>query len=270
MRWRYGRSRNEVDSRQVSSEVYTCMLIYIHTYMACAYIYIFTHRILFAEHRIKEKLQSHATSVFEDAMLARAQCHKELILDRMERISTVSNVSRRKHDRTCRKWFKDILNCLIGKPAFDEVGLDLSADKLKTTKETRWKFNRANHWKPCTRRESHPHAPSFLRMDEVCVWACVHVCMSWSAWCRLPLTFTFTLTHAEGVFGAQLLEQWFKEFVKVANRGMSMTKGVHVCYAYALYVCIIINCVPHIPFHLFTSGYAVAHDVWLLGCWMAD
>ena len=65
-------------------------------------------RIVAAEHRLKTSDDVRATTILEDLLLARAQWAQPLILDRMERISTLSKVSKRKHDRTHRRWFGDI------------------------------------------------------------------------------------------------------------------------------------------------------------------
>ena len=146
-------------------------------------------RIVAAEHRLKASDDVRATTILEDLLLARAQWAQPLILDRMERISTLSKVSKRKHDRTHRRWFGDILTGLISKPVFDDVDMDLSANRLYATKKVRWESNRARHWKPCTRSKLHPDAASCLRMEEV-----------------------------------PYLEQIFEEFSTIFNRGMAMTR----------------------------------------------
>lgn len=146
-------------------------------------------RIVVAEHSLKLNGESRATTILEDVLLSRAQWAQPVVLDRMERISTLSKVSKRKHDRTHRRWFNDILKSLIGEAAFTDVDLDLSANRLHATKKSRWSENRARHWKPCTRNDLHPDAASCLRMDEV-----------------------------------PYLEQLFKDFSKIYNRGMSMTR----------------------------------------------
>ena len=101
----------------------------------------------------------------EDLLLTRAECGQQLVLDRMERISSLSKVSTRKHDRTHRKWFNDIISQLVGASAFKQVALDMSSGKLKHAKERRWSNNRAQHWKPVDR--STTQAPSGLRIDEI-------------------------------------------------------------------------------------------------------
>ena len=75
----------------------------------CLYTNFVHHniRILFGQYAIHEKGDQRATTVMQDLLLTRAECGQQLVLDRMERISSLSKVSTRKHDRTHRKWFND-------------------------------------------------------------------------------------------------------------------------------------------------------------------
>ena len=93
-----------------------------------AHYNVLIHRILVAEHSLADGSKSgSSTTLIEDALVVRAQCGRKLVLDRMERISSMAKVSKRKHDRTHRKWFNDIIQQLVGKDAFELVGLDLSS-----------------------------------------------------------------------------------------------------------------------------------------------
>ena len=102
------------------------------------YSFIFHNiRIFLAHHAIQDKGDQRATTVMKDLLLTRAECSQQLVLDRMERISSLSKVSTRKHDHTHRKWFNDILTQSYGVDAFNQVALDMSSGKLKHAKERR-------------------------------------------------------------------------------------------------------------------------------------
>lgn len=57
---------------------------------------------------------SQSTTVVEDVLMARAESMRDVVLDRCERISSLANISKRKHDNTHRKWFKTILCSSVG------------------------------------------------------------------------------------------------------------------------------------------------------------
>ena len=56
-------------------------------------------------HKIPNVVNPMPTTVVDDVLLATAEAAKQVVLDNMERISSTTNISGPKYDKTHRRWF---------------------------------------------------------------------------------------------------------------------------------------------------------------------
>ena len=85
----------------------------MHDHSLCTCVY----RILAGTFRMQSTGCTSSTTVVEDVLLARAENMRGLVRDRCERITSLAQISKRKHDNTHRKWFKEILVASVGMSA---------------------------------------------------------------------------------------------------------------------------------------------------------
>ena len=85
----------------------------MHDHSLCTCVY----RILAGTFRMQSTGCTSSTTVVEDVLLARAENMRGLVMARCARITSLTQISKRKHDNTHRKWFKEILVASVGMSA---------------------------------------------------------------------------------------------------------------------------------------------------------